>query len=215
MTLTNLLRLTILAGITVALCQPGCRQVCSNKPVAQQVVDARFANDNSIPSIDRLGVFPIENGVEDMQGSEIRIHRQLVAELGRTGAFEVVDAGPSTSGGCDMNLIARGEYPIGILAAGWRRHRCQAIVFARITHYRGYPPLSFGISLYVIDTYDARLLANVNHQWSLDDPSVRADYLNYVKQSYPACREPRIYLSSPSTFTEFVLRRVSQSLTRF
>jgi hypothetical protein len=162
-------------------------------------------------TVPRIVAVPFENGTS-ATGIDWQLDSRVVSAMNAAGIAEVIgDEGRLGCGGF-TEAIKQGGYPLQVLVDALQQYRADAVLFARVTRYRAYPPLAIGITIHVVDTRDARVLATLQKSWNLGDPRLMAEYRLWLTRRIPLCAKPDIYLASPSMFEEFVADRIARTL---
>lgn len=186
----------------------GCQQATTCLPIQKPSFQSDVLNGNGLAGVRRMAIVKFENGTS-FQGVGPSIQAQLAAAVRSTTGCEVVNFGNQQAGGCDFESVLRGEYPFQVLADAYRNYHADAVMFARITEYNPYAPLTLGITIRVIDSRDASLLIALDTRWSLAEQGVLHEYRRYIATHFPANQSPAIRLSSPALFCRFITERIA------
>lgn len=159
--------------------------------------------------ISRIAVLRFENATNHAR-LESMVRKSLVSAMRNGFANNVVDVGDQVQQTCQMDAVLQNGYPLSLLVETWQTFHADAVMFARIEEFRPYSPMSIGMTIHIVDTRDAKLLASLNHEWTLTDPVTRKDYELYLSRRFPDCQDLNIYMSSPTVFIEFLMQRVTE-----
>lgn len=154
----------------------------------------------------RVLVLDPENN-SGVHGLEKALLPMIRGELAACGKISATIVGDSTGFRCNTGLITRGEYPIPLLVRALREYRADAVVFSNISAYRPWPPMEITLTIFAVDTRDARLLASSTRTWSLADETLTQRYLAWGRGQKGAvqCPGDDLLLSSPTRFQAFVV----------
>ncbi len=193
----------------------GCQRIdCTVKNPPNPPVINSFVDPHQLGTrVRRVVIFPFENQTRFADSSRV-FQRQLAGHLRTSGLFEVVDVAPWYDLPCSFENISRGQYPLSLLAEIHRRFNADAVVFGSIQNQSPYWPISLGLTLHMIDTRDATVVASVDGNWSVADEQVSQDFKYYLStiSGHPAGQDPRILQSSPTFFSDYVARLIVNSM---
>ena len=201
----------LLAVVIFSLVAAGCRQVPTGPPHVETPPPMRVVDPDGLNRSRRVAILKMENGTT-FRNLDENVKEAIAAAMQETGGREVVDISGALGGSCQMDSVLRGEYPIEVLAHSWRHFHADTVMFARISEFRPYPPMSVGLTIHLVDAGDARLLASVSHRWTLSDPVVQKDYRCWMNHRFTPRDNPSVYYSSPTTFIDFVAHQVAEGL---
>jgi hypothetical protein len=88
---------------------------------------------------------------------------------------------------------------------------CEAILFARLTAYRAYPPPATGWSMKLVDSVDGKVWWSVDEVFDSAEPAVVASARRYSQQHIQtggAAPDPQAILQSPTRFGQYTLSAV-------
>lgn len=165
------------------------------------------------PAIRRIVVLPFENQtrIRDIPRS---LARSFAAGLHGKSQFEVVSVNQFRTPPCPIENIRRGDYPLQLLVDMYRHHNADAVLFASVDQFHPYDPMVIGVTLYLVDTREATVVAWASGLWSMADPHVAASYRCYVERRTGEGLDHAVLLRSPTVFGQFVVDLVMENWMR-
>lgn len=153
-----------------------------------------------------------ESGIPGLEKTLLPMMR---GELAACGKISVTIVGDKPGFRCNTGLITRGEYPIPLLVRALREYRADAVVFANISAYRPWPSMEITLTIFAVDTRDARLLASSTRTWSLADEALAQRYLAWARgqKGTVPCPGDDLLLASPTRFQAFVIAHALAELS--
>jgi hypothetical protein len=154
-----------------------------------------------------------DSGVHGLEKALLPMIRRELADCGKISTTII---GDNTGFRCDSGLIIRGDYPITLLVRALREYRADAVLFSNISAYRPWPPMEITLTIFAVDTRDARLLASSTRTWSLADGTLAERYLAWARgqTGVVQCPGDDLLLSSPTRFHAFVIELALAELSQ-
>lgn len=203
----------------VLLCAAaGCRYCC---PISDWMVamprPVNMYVDPKTPweAVQRVVVMPLGNQSDfPRAGAEMRA--ALAAELRNMGRFEIVLPPENLSAPSSSAVISSGKFDELHVLQIAREHNAQAVVFGSVTHYDPYSVPRIGLSLVMVDPYEAVVIASVEELWDAREQAVadeaRAHHARQLEWPASLFALERS-LESPEVFRRFAAYKVAQTLT--
>jgi hypothetical protein len=215
-------------ALACAFALTGCEAVRSLNPEHVRGPDYQPANVHQAPTglplkLRRVAVLPLladaagaqaDAGIETMQAV-------LLSELKRAGVFEIVavnadDLRHATGRG---SFTAEEKLPPTLLQKLRERHACEAVLFARLTHLRPYPPLAIGWSFKLVECAKPgeapRIFWAAEEIFDAGNPTVvnaaRRYYQAALKVPGPLADSTAV-LQSPRQFAQYTLHALALTL---
>lgn len=170
-----------------------------------------FTGAGALPvNIRRVVVLPLVCDEKNYDLSEGRAVLQpvLLAELMKTKKFEVVtpDAAVLKNRTCCVEWADDQALPADLFTILRQTSGCDAVLFARLTVFRPYPPLAVGWRLRLVDAQSRRTIWSADEVFDDGQPDVqngaRRHQLTGERDSYRAPDE-WFMQNSPSKFAEY------------
>lgn len=169
----------------------------------------------------RVAVLPLTTVGSDLLSLRDRqqLNRQVAEAVGRTELFEVVQVSPEEL----RRWTGRSEWaiedslPPDFLSGLRERLQCDAVVFAKVTAYRPYPPLSVGWKLHLVNAAEPAVVWASDVIFDAGNEAVANSAISYHRQHQTADRSavrPETVLRSPGRFGEYTLAASFGTLQR-
>ena len=142
------------------------------------------------------------------------MQRVISTRLRQAGLFEVIDLTDDSVPPCDIEAVAKGQYPTAILVHAYHQHSADAVLFGAVHEYNPYGPLSVGLTLHLVDTREAVTNASVGGHWSTSSEHVRRAFEEFVAQRQSEVADRHAALFSPTAFVDFVVVQLIAGLAR-
>jgi len=192
---------------------------CAEYSRARQAMAAPYQPSNvhraesSLPrQIKRVGVLPVTTLTEEavMEFGRESLGPVLVEELGRARLFEVVVISPEELRAITGRSAWSGEekLPLDFFERLREKLGLDAVLFARLTQYRAYEPLSVGWRLKLLDTEEPRIVWAVDEVFDSRVPGVAAAARRFAAHLPAAGGEAEDVLSSPRRFGRYTASAV-------
>lgn len=179
-----------------------------------------FAGAGALPvNIRRVAVLPLvcdDNNYELSEGRAV-LQPVLLAELMKTKKFEVVS--PDTA--VLENRTSRAEWsddqalPADFFTILRETSACDAVLFARLTVFRPYPPLAVGWRLRLVDAQSGRTIWSADEVFDGGQPSVQNGARRHQlteDRSADTAPDEWFMQNSPSRFAEYTAARLFATL---
>ena len=200
----------ILAGLAISLA--GCR---SEEIVPQPMRFTEYATqDFDWEQIQRVVVMPVANRSDTPQVPE-QMQRALVAELQRTGRFEVFMAKNDSEDPHTDEVFSGGKFDEEKLLKISKRYNAQGVLFAKITEYHPYTTPRIGLSLLLVSPAEAVVIAATDGLWDLREAQTQGRARCYVQKNLEfgeSLLETDRVLVSPHNFQRFVAYELANAL---
>lgn len=138
--------------------------------------------------------------------------RILVTELNSSGAFEAVVADPDSllSWGKPC-VFEEGRFPEQMLVELRQRFQVDGVLFSSLIDIHPYWPQRLGLTMHLVDTYDASTAVSVSGRWNAEDGSIASQVRAAFSRSSVASSigDVELALQSPHYFHEFVADQLS------
>ncbi len=162
--------------------------------------------------VQRIAVMPFANRSNIPAASE-QVQQALVAELQKSGRFEVVQVREDSQNPKAEDVFASGKFDEEQLLHVKHRYQVQGVLFVQITHYSGYNPPQLGLSMLLVSPAEGVVISALDGLWDMRDTGVLGRARHYAGQNlaFPDSLfgDDRI-LDSPQTFQRFVAYEVAQ-----
>jgi hypothetical protein len=176
---------------------------------------AAFAAGLRPGMIRRVLLLPLENRTTTLRASD-GLHQHLLGRLRGAGMFEIVDGHDWLQSPCSAEQVARGEFAESLLVQAYQQFNADAVMFVSVNEYQPYAPLGLGLTLHMIETYDAQPLATIDGYWSQNNPQTAGHFAQFVAESGAGEHELDALLGSPNRFADYVAAQIVERLaTRF
>lgn len=170
-----------MAGICLCSAITGCRTVATPSDLVRGKgyrPENIYVESSALPkNIRRVVVLPLacdENDVVMNDGCA-RLEPVLVSELMKTKKFEVVTSDAAflknRSGRADWT--SEETLPPDLFALLRENSACDAVLFARLTVFRAYPPLAVGWRLRLVNAETGRTIWSADEVFNGGEPSVK------------------------------------------
>lgn len=203
----------ILAGLSVCVLLAGC----ITPPFQTTTLTPSFQPENIFlltgklpPYVKRVAVLPLacDSGNSGLVDGRDILAPVLLAELTKTRKFETVCISPSDLRQHTGRMAWGGEevLPRDLLPWLHQASGCDAVLFCRLTTFRGYAPLAVGWRLRLVDTSTGAILWSADDLFDAGRPSVQAGATRFRRaelQSQDAVSEDWLVLNSPSQFGQY------------
>ena len=159
------------------------------------------------PDSRRVAVLPVVADTEAQDGVET-LASVLRAELGRTRLFETVEVSAAHL----ERLTGKGSWsaedrlPVKFFELLREEVGCDAVLFARLTQFRPYPPVAVGWRLKLVSASEPMTIWSVDEVLDARDASVANGARRYQLGTRPAFQDSdsRSILLSPKEFGHYV-----------
>lgn len=162
------------------------------------------------PQLRRVAVLPVACNESDPASVSGRDSLKTVVtiELSKVQKFEVVEVSPealrfksgAASWSCEETL------PADLLDWTSKTYNCDAVLFCKLTVFRGYPPLAIGWRMRLVDTHTRSTLWAGDEVFDAGLPSVQAaarQYRSENRQNGPTLRDSWAMENSPTQFGQY------------
>ncbi len=169
-----------------------------------------YRTSNALPAgLRRVAVLPVtcESGVDAEAGRDA-LQPVLLAELSKTGAFQVVPVSPE-----DMRALTGRSFwsanevlPSDFFERLRKATACDAVLFCQLKHFRAYPPVAVGWDLKLVEADHRSILWALDEVFDAGQPSIACAAQHYYAQ---ATRPPsslgdaQLVLLSPRLFGQY------------
>jgi hypothetical protein len=171
------------------------------------------------PTIKRVAVLPLvsDDQCEDLTAGREALEPVLLAELAKTRRFEIT----RPSADCLRVSTGRNSWsgeeplPANFFASLREALGCDAVLFCRLTVFRGYAPLAIGWRMRLVDARTRDTLWAADEVFDAGQPAVRAGARRYqiAELRTPAgCPEEWIIRNSPRQFGQYAAARLLATL---
>lgn len=162
------------------------------------------------PDLKRVVVLPLTLTTDAGSAASAAgtLSQTLRGELGKARLFELVDVDALTL----KSMTGRGEWgaeerlPRDFFEKLVSRYDGQAVLFATVTTYRGYPPVAIGWRLRLVDAKSFRILWSVDEVLDAGQPAVaNSAQRYYLDQRFVTEQlvDASTILGSPGRFAQF------------
>lgn len=170
------------------------------------------------PTLKRVAVLPlaVNPRLADREAIQQSLSPILLAELAKTGRFEMVSVSPATL----VQLSGRGEwrttdpFPTNLVAQIREATACDAVLFPEVTDYRPYPPVAVGWKVQLLDPDTLQAWWAVDELFDASDPAVansaRRYHLAHTAQPR-TMTDAREVLNSPVRFGRYAASVVAET----
>ena len=167
-------------------------------------------------SVRRILLMPLDNeSAEPRAADEIR--NALAAVLQSTGRFEAVIAPLEARLACSEAVRVGGRFDEAEMLEIAVQHQADAILCGAVTQHRSYAPPRIGLSLRLVSTAEATVIASVDGLWDAGDEAIAEQARCYHDQTAtetPSLLGSEIILASPHLYRRFVCHAAVQALVR-
>jgi hypothetical protein len=192
----------------------GCAQIPRHAepgtPTFSRYVAAGFDRN----SIQRVLLVPLANESAEPRAAE-DIRNALSAEIQSMGRYEVVLAPAQLLCACSRRVRQHGEFDEVELLEIALKHQADAILFGAVTQHRSCAPPRIGLSLRLVSTSEAVVIASVDGLWDASDRTIAEQARGYhewrVGQTYSLLADDLI-LVSPHGYQRFVCHAATRAL---
>lgn len=199
---------------------------CASRPLDDYLIgpggrpqNVYLAADRAPAAIRRVAVLPVvaRPGDSALEAGREALQPVLYAELRKAGVFEVAEVpGELLRAWTGRSRWSAEEtLPPDFLKLIQDRVGCDAVLFARLTHYRAYPPVAVGWSMKLVDAQTAGVFWAADEVFDAGNPSVsnaaRHYYLGQIQQA-GAPVDSRLVLDSPRRFGQFTVSQLAATL---
>jgi hypothetical protein len=167
----------------------------------------------------RLAVMPLTAPSQDAQAETgaATLQPVLIAELGKTKAFEIVSVSPEQLQQWTgrASWTAEEKLPPDLLKRLQETLSCDAVLFCRLTQYRPYRPVAIGWRLKLVAAKDADILWSVDEVFDGGEPAVVNAARRYAQEHFqqpPPLADSSSILNSPRRFGQYTLSAVLATL---
>ena len=205
--------------ITIFIClTPGCAQnknkkqiydpLCQTHPQSQ---NSRFANSDLFnrQRIRRLAIAAEPcNANSELQQPQFITHLSSEIEKVAGVAAPMMD---EIHGNVE-NVNQVGRFDERDLIKGHQHYNADAVLYSTITDYQPYWPMRAKVSIAIIDTNEAIVVAEINGNWNLAVPQTAKQFAEFVRFRYTNVENSSIeaLTESPSVFQRFVAHEIAQ-----
>lgn len=162
--------------------------------------------------VQRIVLMPLANR-SNVPAASAQVQQALVAELQKSGRFEVVLGRSDSQDPRTEDVFASGKFDEEQLLHVKHRYQAQGVLFVQITQYSGFNPPQLGLSMLLVSPAEAVVIAAVDGLWDMREAGTLARARHYAGQNlnFPDSLfgDDRI-LDSPQTFQRFVAYEISQ-----
>lgn len=160
----------------------------------------------------RVAVLPLTTATDDLLGENQRLQldRQVAVAVGRTELFEVIQVSPDQLRRWTgrHRWAIEDELPAEFLSGLRERLHCDAVIFAKVTAYRPYPPLTVGWKLHLVNASEPGIVWASDMIFDAGNEAVANSAVSYHRENQTADRtgaRPETVLRSPGRFGEYTL----------
>lgn len=171
------------------------------------------------PTIKRVVVLPLvsDDQYENLTAGREALEPVLLAELAKTRRFEITHPSADCLRVCTGRSTWSGEEPLpaSFFASLRETLGCDAVLFCRLTVFRGYAPLAIGWRMRLVDARTRDTLWAADEVFDAGQPAVRAGARRYqiAELRTPAgCPEEWIIRNSPRQFGQYAAARLLATL---
>jgi hypothetical protein len=194
------------------------------KPVARSFSPANvYRSKESLPAdMRRVAILPLTPGTPNADSdSVLESNGEILArELGKAYAFEVVRISPEKlrrwSGRSQWK--ADEPFPLELLGKLREHYSCQAVLFAEMTHFQPYGPVSVGWRLKLIEARRGEIVWATDEVFDSGVPEVATAAKRFAQNSqneaYPTDSGDPLILNSPRRFAQYSLHSLFATLPR-
>lgn len=177
-------------------------------------------DDRLPPQCRRVAVLPLACNASEPDAEEgaRTLEPVLHTELAKCALFELVFISPEELRHWTGKTAwaAEEKLPVDLLGRVRAASGCDAVLFARLAHYRPYGPLQVGFNLKLVDAADPRVIYWAADQvYDAGQPAVARQAKGfYHHQAYAGrpLRDNRTILMSPRWFGQFALSSILATL---
>lgn len=197
---------------------------CSHSTFLRQATTASYqpsniyrADPNLSPEIKRVAVLPLTTLNDDatMEFGRESLGPVLVNELGRSRLFELVSVTPA-----ELRLLtgrdawsSEEKLPLDFFDKLKEKLGVDAVLFARLTQFRAYEPLTIGWRLKLYDAAEPQVLWAIDEVFDARVPEVAAAARRHAQQHLEAGpSDAQGVLSSPRRFGSYTASAVVETL---
>jgi hypothetical protein len=168
-------------------------------------------------SLRRVAVLPLSVGRSDLDAGQEMLDSVVQDELGQAKRFEVVRVRPeqlqawtgrkswSTAQVLPENLLVDLRDKLG----------CDAVMFAELSQFQAYPPLTVGLNLKLVDARSGQILWAADEVFDAGQPAVANGARRYQMKHSPVggpLADSRFILLSPSAFGHYAAQTLFATL---
>lgn len=171
------------------------------------------------PTIKRVAVLPMvsDDCCPDLATGREALEPVLVAELAKLRKFEISRPGPDCLRSRTGQAAWSGEetLPSGFFAGLRDAVGCDAVLFCRLTVFRGYAPLAVGWRMRLVDARTRETLWAADEVFDAGQPAVRAGARRYQLaelRSPAGSPDEWIIRNSPRQFGQYAAARLLATL---
>lgn len=217
--MVKLWSIMLLVGVALGL---GCKSTATSRRLLVPAYEPTnvYVRKPGIPAdILRVAVlpFPRTGKVQADTASRTALEPILVAELRKRKRFELIQVTPD-----QLNVwtgksawVAAENLPTGFLSSVREHTGCDAVLFAALTTYHPYPPLSIGWSVKLADCREGQIWWSVDEVFDAGNQSVAAAAEAYGRKEMmlPApLLENSAILDSPRRFGQYTAWAVASTM---
>jgi len=112
-------------------------------------------------------------------------------------------------------VVLQGTFPEHLLVHLANQYQADAVLFVNVNEYHPYAPPKLGVSVHLVSTHEAIVIASVDGIWDARDEALASEAQGYYHQlshinTLPRCE---LILHSPDLFQRFVARRIVTALS--
>ncbi len=188
--------LLLLPAVAVALsgCQSCAPSDVDGKQLNGAPFSAAFAVGLKPGMVKRVVLLPIENHTASPQATA-DIHQKILGRLRSSGMFEIVDGSTWLQTPCTADEVACGEFVESLLVRAYQEFNADAVMFLSVNELHAYTPMSLGVTLHIVETYDAQLLATIDGFWSQENSLTAQHFEQFVCRTRTEDHEQAAMLS--------------------
>lgn len=184
----------------------GCAQVCHREAPRPPTLSHYRAAQFDWNSIRRVLIMPLGNESAEPRAAE-EIRSALAAELQSMGRFETVAAPLEADLACSEAIRGGGRFDEAEMLQIAIRHQADAILCGAVTQHRSYALPRIGLSLRLVSTAEATVIASIDGLWDAGDEAVADQARRYQDRNATETQsllESEVILVSPHLYQRFV-----------
>lgn len=213
-------RAAIVSCAVAGLLGPGCSVPRSEQVALSPPYQPSNVFGQHVPSggeVRRVAVLPLAPANSGLESGQEALAGVVLDELGKGGRFELAPVTPrqlaSWTGRSSWNTIE--ILPRELLRAARDTLGCDALLFAELTQFHAYPPLTVGWKFKLADTRSGQILWAADEVFDARQPSVETGARSYqkgVSALSGGLADSRFILLCPQSFARYSLQTVFATL---